>query len=405
MTTRSDIKTQRLLIIDDEEDICEFIRDIAELSGLQSDYMTHLTELSMLSNIDQYDIVALDLSMPNIDGIEVIHFLEQFSKKPQLILMSGFEHTVLDGAKRLAQQLAIPVAGTLSKPFALQELQRLLQYPYANTLQINKPIRNLLSDQLFSFEDIEAGLASHAFIPYFQPQIDLATGALHGVEALVRWHYGCQIIMPDQFLPIIESQHLILPMTKSVIEQTLVQMMVWKAAGLPELQVSINLSAAYLDQLNLPQLMTGLLQKYPVNSSNITFEMTERISLENNQPTLDAITRLRLKGFYLSLDDFGTGYSSLAQLNQLPFNEIKIDKSFVMHALSSPISKVIVESSVALAKQLKVRCVAEGIENVTCEQLLKEIGCDIGQGYLYSRALPSAAFQQWATDYLATLNH
>lgn len=400
MTIISEIRTQRLLIIDDEEDICELITNIADLCGLQSDYMAELTDLAMLKDIDQYDLIALDLSMPSIDGIEVIHFLEHFEKKPQLILMSGFEQTVIEGAKRLAQQLSIPVAGVLSKPFALQELQALLQQPQASTTPASKPKQSNLHPQYFSIQDIESGLAAGAFIPYFQPQIDLESGLLHGVEALVRWHYGCQIIMPDHFLPTIESQQLILPMTKSVIEQTLKQMTYWREAGLPDIQVSINLSAAYLDQLNLPQLMTDLLQEYPINSSHITFEITERISLESNQPTLDAITRLRLKGFYLSLDDFGTGYSSLAQLNQLPFNEIKIDKSFVMHALSSPISKVIVESSVALAKQLGVRCVAEGIESQACEQFLKDSGCDIGQGYLYSRALPSHAFQQWALEYL-----
>lgn len=401
MTTVSNVKTQRLLTIDDEEEICELITDVAELCGLQTDYITTLTSLDMLGEIGQYDIVALDLSMPSIDGIEVIHFLEHLKKKPQLILMSGFEHTVIDGAKRLAQQLSIPVLGVLSKPFSLQELQSLLSQPQTtNVTSAKTPKRSHMLPQCFSSEDIEAGLAAGAFVPYFQPQIDLATGKLHGVEALVRWHYGCQIIMPDQFLPTVESQQLILPLTRTVIKQTLEQMVHWQKAGLPEIQVSINLSAAYLDQLNLPQLMAEFLQAHPVNSDHITFEITERIALEGNQPTLDTITRLRLKGFYLSLDDFGTGYSSLAQLNQLPFNEIKIDKSFVMHALSSPISKVIVESSVALAKQLGVRCVAEGIEDHACEQFLKENGCDIGQGYLYSRAIPSHIFQQWALDYL-----
>jgi EAL domain-containing protein (putative c-di-GMP-specific phosphodiesterase class I) len=402
MNKQVEISTKHLLVIDDEEDICELVSDIAELVGFTTDSITTLNNTDTLDQISEVDVLALDLSMPGIDGIEVIHYLEHLPKKPQLILMTGFERSVLEGARKLANQLKIPVLGTLSKPFNVQEVKSLLLQPFNDipTTSSNSYQRQAKS---YSVEEIESALEKKEFIPYFQPQIDLATGQIHGVEALVRWHNECQIVMPDDFLPTIESNKLILPLTLTVIEQTMAQMALWQQAGLPDMQVSINLSAAYLDELNLASIMPDLLALYPVVAENITFEITERIALDgSNQPCLDALTRLRLKGFYLSLDDFGTGYSSLAQLNQLPFNEIKIDKGFVLHALSSPISQTIVQSSISLAKQLGVRCIAEGVETAEIEQFLIESGCDVAQGYLYSPSLPSKSFIEWALCYMQT---
>lgn len=393
-----------LLVIDDEQDICELVTDVGEMLGFCCDQCIEINNLAELSLMDVPDILALDLSMPNVDGIEIINHLGTQPKKPQLILMSGFERSVLDGAHKLADRLDIPVLGQLNKPFSLQHLKELLETPLPNadcSTGNQPPSPQSRKKNSFTPEDIQLGIIRDEFRAHYQPQVDLASGQLHGVEALVRWHHPNGLIMPDDFLPMIESNQLILPLTCSVIEQTLSQMALWDKAGLPFLQTSINLSAAYLGELDLPGLMTELMKKYPLTPGAITFEITERISLnESNQDVLDTLTRLRLKGFYLSIDDFGTGYSSLSQLNQLPFNEVKIDKSFVMHLTTSPISKAIVESSITLARQLGVRCVAEGIESPEVEALLKEMGCDIGQGYFYSKALPPEHFTSWAKGFI-----
>ena len=398
-----EITRRKLLVIDDEEDICELISEIAELAGYETDSISLLNSVDDLSVLEAFDVLVLDLSMPGLDGIEILHYMEHLNLKPQLVLMTGFEQSVLEGAKKLADQLQIPVLGTLSKPFQVQNVKSLLMQPFTVPAKNKSQLRSGQAND-FSVQEIERALVRNEFIPHFQPQIDLATGQVHGVEALVRWHHDCGIVMPDNFLPLIESNKLILPLTLSVIEQTMAQMERWQNHGLVDLQVSINLSAAYLDELNLASLMPQLLQKYPVTAEMITFEITERIALDgSNQSCLDALTRLRLKGFFLSLDDFGTGYSSLAQLNQLPFNEIKIDKGFVMHALSSPISQTIVQSSISLAKQLGVRCIAEGVETKEIESFLIESGCDVAQGYLYSPSLPSDDFILWAKEYLDKL--
>lgn len=392
-------RNKHLLVIDDEQDICELVTDIAELTGFTSEQCIELEDLNTLTLEPMPDVIALDLSMPKIDGIEVINFLGQYPVKPQLVLMSGFERAVLDGAHKLADRLQIPVLGQLSKPFSVSNLKTLLEQPLPAP-EATRPVQSWANTAQFTAREVEEALEAGQFIAYFQPQIDLKTGELHGTEALVRWHHPSGVIMPDQFLPLIESEKLILPLTRSVIEQSLQQQAQWQAGGLKNIQISINLSAAYFDELNLPELMQELLSRYPADPKNITLEITERIGFNNsNQNVLDTLTRLRLKGFYLSIDDFGTGYSSLSQLNQLPFNEIKIDKSFVQHMMDSPISKAIVESSISLAAQLGVRCVAEGIESQEIAHALTLMGCDIGQGYLYNKALPPEAFMVWAQNY------
>ena len=392
---------KHLMVIDDEQDICELVSDVAEMIGFTSDQCSVLNDLAELELVPMPDILALDLSMPEVDGIEIINHLGSLPNKPQLILMTGFERSVLDGAHKLADRLDVPVLGQLNKPFSIQMLKELLEKPLeTNQLRAGshkaKPVMST-----FNPAEIPAAIRQGQFITYYQPQIDLKTGDLHGVEALVRWHHPKGLIMPDDFLPEIESNQQILPLTESVIEQSMQQMIRWREAGLPPLQTSINLSAAYLSDLDLPGLMLRLLKDFSIPPELITFEITERIGLnDNNQSVLDTLTRLRLKGFYLSIDDFGTGYSSLAQLNQLPFNEIKIDKSFIFHMMSSPISRTIVESSISLAQQLNVRCVAEGIETDEIRSVLQTMGCDIGQGYHYSKALPPDDFIQWAQEYI-----
>lgn len=392
---------KHLLVIDDEQDICELVSDVADMLGFSTEQCSELSDLQDLKLSPMPDVLALDLSMPDVDGIEIINYLGALSVKPQLILMTGFERSVLDGAHKLADRLNVPVLGQLNKPFSIQMLKDLLEQPLIRTQPTASKAAGKVREQKFVSDDIAKGIANGEFIAYFQPQIDLKTGDLHGVEALVRWHHPNGLIMPDDFLPDIESNQQILPLTESVIEQTMQQMIRWQASGLPPMQTSINLSAAYLGELDLPSLMLRLLKDHAIPAELITFEITERIGLSsNNQTVLDTLTRLRLKGFYLSIDDFGTGYSSLSQLNQLPFNEIKIDKSFVFHLLNSPISRAIVESSILLARQLNVRCVAEGIETEEIRDALKKMGCDIGQGYLYSKALPPDDFIQWALIYI-----
>lgn len=394
---------RHLLVIDDEQDICELVTDVADMLGFSSEQCSELNALSDLKLSPMPDVLALDLSMPNVDGIEIINHLGTLTHKPQLILMTGFERSVLDGAHKLADRLDVPVLGQLSKPFSIQTLKELLEQPLLPQIQFSADLLKDRSKPEFTAEDIERGIENGEFVAYYQPQIEMSGGALHGVEALVRWHHPQGLIMPDDFMPVIESGELIMPLTECVIRQSLQQMLLWQQEGLPEIQTSINLSAAYLDKLDLPGLMTQLLREHPVAPNLITFEITERVGLDDsNQAVLDTLTRLRLKGFYLSIDDFGTGYSSLAQLNQLPFNEIKIDKSFVQHLLSSPISEAIVKSSISLGGQLGVRCVAEGIETEEIQQALRKMGCDVGQGWLYSKALPPEHFLSWAKDYVTS---
>ena len=400
MQTMMPIVKKHLLVIDDEEDICQLVTDVGEMMGFSSTACSLLSNLAELPIDPLPDVLALDLSMPEVDGIEVIHFLGNLKYKPQLILMTGFERSILDGANSLARQLKIPVLGQLSKPFSIRMLQDLLAQPLIREAEPLPPKAISPRALEFGHHDIEQGLLQSEFIAYFQPQIELGTSKLHGAEALVRWQRPEGLIMPDDFLPFIENSPKILTLTKSMIEQTLIQMMRWHNKGLTGLKVSINLSAAYIQELDLPTFMQQMLKRYPIEPHLITFEITERIGLnDSSQAILDTLTRLRLKGFSLSIDDFGTGYSSLSQLNQLPFNEIKIDKSFVFHLLSSPISKAIVESSISLARQLNVRCVAEGVETAEIEAALSRMGCDIAQGYFYSKALPPSDFLSWARSF------
>ena len=234
---------------------------------------------------------------------------------------------------------------------------------------------------------------------YYQPKVDVASGQVIGVEALCRWeHPSLGLIMPDEFVPMAEHTGLITPLTKNVLSLALRQVAEWQEQG-HRLSIAINLSArSFLDsQLldDLPELLDG----WGVDPSLLELEITESMIVGDPERARGVLERLHRLGVTLAIDDFGTGYSSLAYLKQLPVDEIKIDKSFVVQMGGSHSDETIVRSIIDLAHNLDMRAVAEGVEDEVILNRLTELGCDVAQGYHISRPLPGAAFGPWLESF------
>ncbi|MCK5122033.1 MAG: EAL domain-containing protein, partial [Methylococcales bacterium] len=222
------------------------------------------------------------------------------------------------------------------------------------------------------------------------------TGKLIGAEALVRWqHPEHGLVFPDSFIPMAEKNTaLIASLTYEVMKTVFQDDMLRKKQGL-ELNLSINLSANLLSDLSLPDKVEELVKTYGFNLDQLLLEVTESGAMEDPSLTMDILSRLRLKNIRLSIDDFGTGFSSLVQLYRMPFNEIKVDKSFVMKAMTNKEAAEIVRITIDLGHSLGLEVVAEGIENQETYNWLEELGCDIGQGYFISKPVNGAQFSQW----------
>ncbi len=232
--------------------------------------------------------------------------------------------------------------------------------------------------------DLSVAIVCDELVLAYQPKLALGAGAIIGVEALVRWnHPSLGMVLPYRFISLAEQTGLIKPLTQWVIRAAARQWAAWAAEGWMT-SIAINVSARDLDQLDFPDDFLAICQEQGVPGDSITVELTESAK-QNLVNLLDITTRLRLRGVHLSLDDFGTGYSSLSQLHQLPFSEVKIDKSFVMRADRSNECRAICTAIIGLAHDLGLKTVAEGVETKEVLDILTGLGCDTAQGYFISR--------------------
>jgi len=229
----------------------------------------------------------------------------------------------------------------------------------------------------------------------FQPRLDLATGACVGAEGLLRWsHPTLGNVPPGEFIPIVEQTSLARATTAWVLDAGLKQLGIWCAAG-RRIRLSLNVSAANLDEADFAQKVQLYLLKHRVRAAMLELEVTESAVMENSGRAAGQLAALDDAGIQLAIDDFGTGYSSLAYLQRLPAKVVKIDQSFVRDLANHEREQALVRSMISLSHDLDYRVVAEGIETMEAAELLKQMGCDEGQGYFFARPMELASFEQW----------
>ncbi|MDP1529382.1 MAG: EAL domain-containing protein [Rhodoferax sp.] len=246
--------------------------------------------------------------------------------------------------------------------------------------------------------ELRQAIVQNELVLYYQPQIDLASGKVVAVEALVRWpRTADDMVSPVEFIPLAEQTGLIRPLTLWILEQAVLQCGRWRAAGL-NLKVSVNLSARNLLDPTLPDMLAKMLATCQVTSDCLMLEVTESAVMLQPERALHILTRLHEMGADLSVDDFGTGYSSLAYLKKLPVCELKIDQSFVFGMVKNENDAIIVRSTIDLAHNLGLKVVAEGVEDQETLQLLAILGCDTGQGYLFAQPMPTEDFSRWLDE-------
>ena len=250
-------------------------------------------------------------------------------------------------------------------------------------------------DRLQRLADLRAAIDHGQLVLHYQPKIDLADGAVNGVEALVRWEHPTRgLLHPDAFLPLAEDAGLMPGLTAVVLDEALAQIAAWHGAG-RDLTVAVNLPSAAVVDTDLPSRIAELLARHQVPARALKLEITEESLLDDRVRAREVLAQLRRSGVQIAIDDYGSGYSSLAYLRELPVDELKLDRSFVLPMADDARAAAIVRSTVELAHSLGLRIVAEGVEHVAAATELAHFGCDTAQGFLYSRALPAAELIRW----------
>lgn len=384
-----------IYLLDDEEALVDLHCEVAELAGLEAHGFTRASDFfEQVVDFENSSILVLDLNMPEMDGIEVMRRLAKMHNTPALILLSGHDVSVLHSAEKLCRAHGLEVIASLKKPLSLDNLMQLFkQHNPENRLQ--KQIDSAYSAQELTVNDLKRAIQEDQLVLHFQPQLELATNELSGIEVLVRWQHPEQgLVYPDSFIPLAEKSGLIGELTYWVIDNSMKQQQLWQEEGLTT-TVSVNISALDITSLKLPEQLADLLNNNKLASNRLTLEVTESALMGELVTSLDILTRLRLKGIRLSIDDFGTGYSSLSQLHRVPFTELKIDRSFVSNLSTDSEARAIVKTCILLGHELNMLVVAEGVEYEADFVLLEQMGCDIAQGYYIARPMPSENLLAW----------
>ena len=373
----------RLLIVDDEPDVAEFLAEVGRQCGYEVAKVCALQEIQQGLAERPPQVVTLDLQMPNLDGVQLLRYLAEQKVAAGILLISGTDSRVRNTSLRLGKELGLNMLGTLQKPVHIKELETLLQRAIPKVPPTP--------------ERLAQAIENNELVIHYQPQVLLKKpmGQVIGMEALVRWqHPERGLLPPIEFLGIVEAAGLMGALTRRVFMTAVADQQVWRSAGL-DLMVAVNFSPEIFTDLELPDVMSCYVAKGKGDIAKIKVEITETGTMRDVTRSMEILTRLRLKGFALSMDDFGTGSSSLVQLYRLPFNELKIDRSFVSDFEQNPEAETIVSITIDLARNLGLRVCAEGVETESAYRRLGDLGCHLAQGYFISKPIPAAAVPDW----------
>jgi EAL domain-containing protein (putative c-di-GMP-specific phosphodiesterase class I)/FixJ family two-component response regulator len=383
----------RILVLDDEPFMLRLIAHVLDELGFEQ-VRTCVDGAEALQQVDAVDtspdLILLDLNMPGMDGVEFVRRLVEHDFTGSLVLVSGEDERVLHMAEKLIQAHRIKVVGHLHKPFTLESIAAIMQACRSQELR-----QRAARGRLYSADDIGTAILAGQLVNFYQPKVDVATGVVVGVETLVRWqHPEDGLVYPNQFIAIAEESGWIDELTRYVLRQAMRQCAQWRKAGI-ELRVAVNISMDNLSSVDFAGFVAREAEAAAVSPHDIVLELTEsRLMLDQRAP-LEGLTRLRMRRFGLAIDDFGTGHSSLAQLRDIPFDEMKIDRSFVHGAWRDETAQAIYSASLNLGRQLGMTVVAEGVEDREDWALLQRTGCHHAQGYFIARPMPAADLPDW----------
>jgi EAL domain-containing protein (putative c-di-GMP-specific phosphodiesterase class I) len=395
--TPDDNSLLRVLVIDDQSHVRTWVREILKRMGI-----TEVTEVAdgrdALAAVTQpgecFDLILCDLRMPGQDGIETIRAFAALGLESAIAIMSVEEERVIETAGMLAELQGLRMLGTIPKPLTAEKLQPILARMREASGQQGNDVATAPG------RDFANAFARAELFFLYQPKIWMRTGEFAGVEALVRWkHPELGLFRPASFVPMMDEHD---QYGTALIDFSLKEAIAcagrWQQVG-RELRVAINLSVRAFDRLDLPERIESIALEAQVPPERITLEVSETRIVRDAVKMIDVATRLRLKGFRLSIDDFGTGQSGLSTLQKLPFNELKIDRSFVHGCSTSASQRSVVEASLTLARNLKMTTVALGIQQRPDWDLLDELGCEVMQGYFIARAMSEEGLEAWAAQW------
>lgn len=389
----------QVVLIDDDQYQLNVLTQQLAANGIRNitTCTNGLEAIDQLANKSFYDaLILLDLNMPIMDGVAFISLLKDTPFTGSILLISSANERIQNATVRMTSSYGLSVLGQIQKPITTEQLKKYLDI-YSN----GAPRVKIKKRQIVYTEDrLRQALETGELITEYQPQVNVKNGEFIGVEALVRWaHPDDGLIQPDQFIPLAEDSNLIDEIFHYVLDQAFTDWSLFRKNGL-DITLSINISIANLNSTNIIYLIESTLKEAGIPPDKLILEVTESQLIKEYPLVLNILTSLRLRGVNLSIDDFGTGHSTIAQLQDIPFNELKLDKSFVHNAFKDKTIFGIFSGSMQLAINLDIDVKAEGVENIHDWIFLSNSSCHIAQGFFISKAMPAHFLTAWSEEWL-----
>ncbi|WP_084884799.1 EAL domain-containing response regulator [Vibrio sp. qd031] len=330
---------------------------------------------------NHFDAIFCDINMPGSDGLYLLQQLGAIRFTGEIVLISGEDHTLLSSTKALTDSYGLTIIGACQKPITTDKLKRIFAQHHNDT--------HFFSQQSpLSVSELQTALENDQISPYFQPQYSIQHNQIIGFEALARINNHQGTIPPNRFIDVAENSGLMTALTKQLIDKALSHFCQLDCT-FNTVTLSLNVSSSVLEEEDFPNWLARRAQQYGIDNSRIICELTETSIADNPTKVHVSLLRLRMLHFKLSIDDFGTGYATLTQLHSLPFDELKIDRSFVFDMCTNKKSRAVCVQCIGLAQDFGLNVVAEGIEDQQTLLELKNLGCQIAQGFYFAKPTPA----------------
>lgn len=383
----------KVLALDDEPGICHLVEKVLSGAGKEAKAVTDVSSFRRLLSEWKPTHLVIDLVMPNVDGVELMRELGEKRVGARVVIMTGAGDRIREAARRVGEENGLQVAGTLDKPFNAGDLLALID---DDSRRAGNPdvAQNLAATETVTVDELRRALTRDELELHYQPKVDVRSRLVVGFEALLRWrHPRYGELLPDAFLPLALQSGLIDEITCWVMRTGAR----WLVAHEPVVRpiLCVNLSAPTLANPVIVETLHAICGEEGIDPDQVVFEITETAAAAGAEDALVFLTRLRLRGFHAAIDNAGTGRSSLTQLARLPFSEMKLDKSFVQDIGGTSESDAIVASLVALAHDLGLVVIAEGVETEAAIAALIEMDCDFMHGYAIAAPMPAKEASDW----------
>ncbi len=377
----------KLLVIDDDEGITDFIKHVTEEMDFSVNCVNDHESIGETFRNFKPDVIFLDLCLPGYDGVEVLHFLADMGCKSKIFLISGIDGTILKSASEVGKQCNLNIAGTLAKPFLIEDIQTALK-------------NELEPSSKFTTQEFQNVLGAGEFVLSYRPRMairSLAGSAIASVEAHVNW-VGKQAIPQSAgiFMPKIRAANLIKTYCHVVVDKALETYSGWSSRGL-DIGIVINIDDAMIIDHTLPGFLASEVDKCGISPNRVTFGISEKAALSNSTAALDFLTRLRIKGFKVSIETIGSDSSDLNKLLHLPFTELRISRDIVRRVTEDVEAEFNVSTLISLCNKAGLATCVDGIETEACLKFIYDCGATEGQGIYFGDILQASEVERFAT--------